>query len=174
MGLTIDESAETHNSTESIHRSNCSRKQGERTAETRVNRDVRKIDIGRNRGIIGHEISDCWSVKSKDSSRRFERNTGRSDSNRSPEGNQINVAHTRSGEILSLKDSTIGEVHYSVRDTHTWLLESGSTFHVTPNFEWFSNYEAKTSGTVRLGVVKFSTHSAKPSSKENKVVLQIS
>ena len=99
----------------------------------------------------GHEISDCWSIKRKENGRRFERNRGRSNSNHSPEGNQINVADTRSGEILSLEDSTIGEVHYSVQDAHTWLLDSGATFHVTPNFEWFSNYEAKMRGTIRLG-----------------------
>ena len=44
----------------------------------------------------------------------------------------------------------IREVYYSVQDAHTWLLDSGATFHVTPNFEWFSNYEAETSGIVRL------------------------
>ena len=32
-----------------------------------------------------------------------------------------------------------------------WLLDSGATFHVTPNIEWFSNYSAEASGTIRLG-----------------------
>ena len=32
-----------------------------------------------------------------------------------------------------------------------WLLDSGATFHVTPNLEWFSNYATETSGTARLG-----------------------
>ena len=45
----------------------------------------------------------------------------------------------------------IGEVHDSVQDTQTWLLDSSATFHVTPNIEWFSNYSAEASGTVRLG-----------------------
>ena len=45
----------------------------------------------------------------------------------------------------------IGEVHYSAQDAHTWLVDFGATFHVTPNFEWFSNYEAKMRGTIRLG-----------------------
>ena len=31
------------------------------------------------------------------------------------------------------------------------MLDSGATFHVTPNIEWFSNYSARTSGIVRLG-----------------------
>ena len=55
---------------------------------------------------------------------------GWSDSNCSPERNQINIANTQSGEILSLEDSMIGEVHYSTQDAHTWLLDSGATFHV--------------------------------------------
>ena len=40
---------------------------------------------------------------------------GRSDSKRSPKGNQVNFANSRSGEILSLEDSTIGEVHYNAQ-----------------------------------------------------------
>ena len=45
----------------------------------------------------------------------------------------------------------IGEVLYSAQDAHMWLLDSGATFHVTPNIEWFLNYSAKASGTIRLG-----------------------
>ena len=66
--------------------------------------------------------------------------------------NQVNVANTRSGEILSLEDSRIiGELHYSAQDAHTWLLDSIATFHVTPNLKWFLNYTVETSGTIRLG-----------------------
>ena len=44
----------------------------------------------------------------------------------------------------------IREVYYSVQDAHTWLLDSGATFHVTPNIEWFSNYSFGADGTIRL------------------------
>ena len=44
----------------------------------------------------------------------------------------------------------IEEVHYSAQDAHMWLLDSSATFHVTPNLEWFSKYEAEMSVTVRL------------------------
>ena len=44
----------------------------------------------------------------------------------------------------------IGEVHDSVQDTQTWLLDSSATFHVTPNIEWFSNYSAGDSNTIRV------------------------
>ena len=44
----------------------------------------------------------------------------------------------------------IREVHYIAQDAQTWLLDSGATFHMTPNIEWFSNYSARASDTVRL------------------------
>ena len=64
---------------------------------------------------------------------------------------KINVADSRSGEILSLEDLMIGEFNCSAQDAQTWLLDSCTTFHVTLNMEWFSNYSAATSGIVRLG-----------------------
>ena len=64
---------------------------------------------------------------------------------------KINVADSRSGEILSLEDLMIGEFNCSAQDAQTWLLDSCTTFHVTLNMEWFSNYLAETSDTVRLG-----------------------
>ena len=162
MGLTIDESTKAHNSTESIDRFNRLRKHVERIGRNSSRpryREDRQRSKSRNSWssvfcthykTTCHEISDCWLIKKKENGRRFEQNTGRSDSNRSPKGNQINVADTRSGEILSVEDSTIGEFHYSAQDAHTWLLDSGATFHVTPNIEWFSNYSFGADGTIRL------------------------
>ena len=149
MGLIIDELAEAHHSTESTERSNRSREEAKRTSRNsnrpRNKGDRQWLKSMKSRSSdfcthcrkVAHNVSDCWSIKRKENGRRFERNTGRSDSNRSPEGNQINVADTRSGEILSLEDSTIGEVHYSAQDVHTWLLDSDATFHVSPNIKWF-------------------------------------
>ena len=31
-----------------------------------------------------------------------------------------------------------------------WLLDSGATFHVTPDIEWFSDYSAGADDTGRL------------------------
>ena len=42
----------------------------------------------------------------------------------------------------------IGEVLYSAQDAHTWLLDSGATFQVTPKIEWFLNYSVDASNTV--------------------------
>ena len=64
---------------------------------------------------------------------------------------KINVADSRSGEILSLEDLMIGEFNCSAQDAQTWLLDSCTTFHVTLNMEWFSNHSARLSSTIRLG-----------------------
>ena len=147
MSITIDDSEKAHNSTESIDRFNRSRKQGERTGRNSSrprHQEDRQWSKSRNSQsslfcthcrYIGHDVSDCLSIKRKETGRRFERNTRRSDSNRSPEGNQVNVANTRSGEILSLEDSMIVKVHYNAQDAHMWLLDSSATFKVTPNIE---------------------------------------
>ena len=43
-----------------------------------------------------------------------------------------------------------GYVLLKKKNAHMWLLESGATFHVTPNLEWFSNYVIEMSGTIKL------------------------
>ena len=35
--------------------------------------------------------------------------------------------------------------------SHTWFLDSGASFHVTPHRKWFTYSEAKSLGKVRLG-----------------------
>ena len=67
--------------------------------------------------------------------RRLEQNTRRSDSNRSPKGDQINVPNCRLGEILSLEDFMIREVHYNAQDSQEWLLDFGATFHFDPKHQ---------------------------------------
>ena len=163
MGLTINYSAEAHNSTESIDRFNCSRKQDETTSRnSRRPRHLKDRQWSKSRNSrssvfcthckkSSHDVSESWSIKRKENVRRLKRNTRRSNSNHSPIGNQINFANSRSGEILSLEDSIIGEVLYSAQDAQTWLLDSGATFHVIPNIKWFSNYLTEMSGTIRLG-----------------------
>ena len=100
---------------------------------------------------VGHNVSDCWSIKRKESGQRSEENRGQPDLDQSPVGNQINVEDTRSGEILSLEDSMIREIVYSPQDAHPWVLDFGATFHVTPNIEWFLNYSVGTNNTIQLG-----------------------
>ena len=55
-------------------------------------------------------------------------------------------------DILVLDDiSTHVGVNMVFSPSHTWLLDSGASFHVTPHREWFTCYEAKSLGKVRLG-----------------------
>ena len=35
--------------------------------------------------------------------------------------------------------------------SHDWILDSGASFHVSPNREWFSTYNAGRTGLVMLG-----------------------
>ena len=42
------------------------------------------------------------------------------------------------------------KILYSTEEAHTWLLDSGATFHVTPHHEWFTDY-SRSAGSVRLG-----------------------
>ena len=48
-------------------------------------------------------------------------------------------------------DATYVEVNMAHLLAHTWLLDCGASFHVTPHKEWFTRYEPKPLGKVRLG-----------------------
>ena len=89
-------------------------------------------------------------TKTKENGQRFERNLGRSVSNRSVTGNQVIVVEFRLGEILTLEASSTGEVVYSPQDAQIWLLDSSATFYVTPNIKWFSNYSAGANDAIQL------------------------
>ena len=66
-------------------------------------------------------------------------------------GVQVHVVESRSGEIISLEQSSIGEVLYNAQGTQTWLLDFDTTFNVTSNIERLSDYLAEANDTVRLG-----------------------
>ena len=83
--------------------------------------------------------------------RKFDRNSGSFDSKHSQIRNQVNIAESQWGEVLSLEVSTAGEILYSIQDVRMWLLDSGATFHVTPHHEWFSDHSADVGGIVWLG-----------------------
>ncbi|KAH7283219.1 hypothetical protein KP509_35G066300 [Ceratopteris richardii] len=54
-------------------------------------------------------------------------------------------------DVLTLDSTVPSEALMADSLSHTWLLDSGASFHVTRHREWFSNYAAKSLGTVRLG-----------------------
>ena len=45
----------------------------------------------------------------------------------------------------------IREVLYITQQAQTWIHDSGATFHVILNIEWFPNYSVGANGTIRLG-----------------------
>jgi len=48
-----------------------------------------------------------------------------------------------------------GDVYLSSSSTHAyhdvWLIDSGASFHMTPNMEWFCEYEKYNGGEIFLG-----------------------
>ena len=62
------------------------------------------------------------------------------------------VSSDDDGEILL--NSRLESAHLVTTDDimlHDWILDSGASFHVTPHKEWFTTYDAKRTGRVRLG-----------------------
>ena len=65
---------------------------------------------------------------------------------------EINATHHDDVEILVMDDGTSYiEINMAHLLAHTWLLDSDASFHMTPHREWFTRYEAKPLGIVRLG-----------------------
>ena len=104
MGLTIDESTEAHHLTESIERSSQSRGQIERKSRN-TRRPRKRGDWQRSksrnswssafythRRKTDHNVSHCWLIKAKENCQWFDQTTS----------NQVNVAKSRPGEILTL------------------------------------------------------------------------
>ena len=66
---------------------------------------------------------------------------------------EINLVAKTHREVLSLAGSTTDEILYSAEEAHTWLVDSGVTFHVTPHHQWFTDYSGS-AGLLCLGNVE--------------------
>ena len=65
---------------------------------------------------------------------------------------EINATCDDDVDILFMDDDvTYVEVNLAHSLAHTWLLNCNALFHVTPDRELFTRYEAKPLGIVRLG-----------------------
>ena len=53
-------------------------------------------------------------------------------------------------DTLSLDSKLSPEVLVSGETSHTWILDSGASLHVTPHRDWFTRYE-ETYSVVTLG-----------------------
>ena len=89
---------------------------------------------------VGDHVSDYWSLNKKGKGKKFERNISSFDLTLPTTGNQINIAESSQGEVISLIGSSTREILYSAKYAQTWLLDSGTIFHLTRHKEWFSNY----------------------------------
>ena len=150
LGLSVEDTAEAHYSEETS------------TSGRVRNRTHCGQTISRSRGkspnafctyckMSGHQTRDCWSLAWKNKGKRPDRNAGSSGSEQQrPEINLVTKSH---GEVLSLEESTTGEIMYSAEEAHTWLLDSGATFHATPHREWFMDY-SRSAASVRLRIAQ--------------------
>ena len=104
----------------------------------------------------GHIKKDCYALKNKEKEKGKTYGDGHvkqlPGSSSSVRIEEINATCDDDVDILVLDDETsYAEANIAHALVHTWLLDSGASFHVTPHREWFTRYEAKPLGTVRLG-----------------------
>ena len=78
--------------------------------------------------------------KEGESSGKDKVNTIRDDSG-SEEGDILFVSKVKPSVLVATSDITVQD----------WIMDSGASFHVTPHCEWFTRYDAKRTGRVRLG-----------------------
>ena len=103
----------------------------------------------------GHLKKDCYALKNKEKDNAKFKGDGHGRQSSGPSSSleieEVNATCDET-DILVLDDiSTHVGVNMVFSPSHTWLLDSGASFHVTPHREWFTCYEAKSLGKVRLG-----------------------
>src|SRR4051812_5398704 len=90
----------------------------------------------------GHEIGDCWKLQNKE-----KRNGTYKPKNKSDGDGKVVVA---SGE-RSDSDDTLVVFAGCVSANDEWILDTGCSFHICCNKDWFSSYESvKTGDVVRM------------------------
>ena len=101
---------------------------------------------------------DCYALKNKERGKEKGKIHGDGHvmqvtcSSSSMKIEEINATCDDDVDILVVDDdATYVEVNMAHSLAHTWLLDSGASFHVTPHREWFTRYEAKPLGTIRIG-----------------------
>ncbi|PHT53674.1 hypothetical protein CQW23_08136 [Capsicum baccatum] len=84
-----------------------------------------------------HEISECYKLKNKQN---------REDKGKQPE---------KSAEASFVETESDGECFIASgteqRSKNEWVLDSGCTFHMSPNRDWFTTYESFNGGLVLMG-----------------------
>ena len=102
----------------------------------------------------GHHKIDCHQLK-------HEKGKGKKqDKNQKEEKTTTNV---KIEEVIAISEAKEGDILFtsSMESVHLmatnkvmsndWIIDSGASFHVSPNCEWFSTYNAGRTGRVMLG-----------------------
>lgn len=92
-------------------------------SDSRQNNDQRMICY--HCKLPGHSKRDCWKLK-----RETQSNTYHSPRGRNIHANYQNHEH-QAQAMMAKREGIIS----------TWIADSGSTFHICPNREWFSEYK---------------------------------
>ena len=62
------------------------------------------------------------------------------------------INKAKEGDILFT--STMDSIHLVATNqgiSNDWVLESGASFHVSSNCDWFMNYDAQRTSRIRIG-----------------------
>ncbi|KAE8721016.1 hypothetical protein F3Y22_tig00017599pilonHSYRG00003 [Hibiscus syriacus] len=87
------------------------------------------------RSKSGDKKRDCSKLKKQTDEKR-------DDSSKSVNVVEDDNSDCSEGDMLSISTTQL---------TDAWILDSGSSYHITPNREWFSKYKSVDSGFVYLG-----------------------
>ncbi|KAG8499139.1 hypothetical protein CXB51_005544 [Gossypium anomalum] len=88
---------------------------------------------------LGHVKADCYKLRNKRAAESNEEDvTG------------ANLADENGDDFLLVSTSD------NIKLTSEWILDSGCSFHMCPNREWFSTYSLVEGGVVRVGNNSFS------------------
>ena len=88
----------------------------------------------------GHILPECYKLQNKN------KRAGENQKGKQPE---------KSGEAEFAKDHSDGELLVAAdgdsKHSEEWILDSGCTFHMCPNQDWFSTHETVFRGAVLMG-----------------------
>ena len=104
-------------------------------------------------GKVGHLIKNCWELKNK-------KKKGKEEEEKNNGSNAVTEdPYSSDGDVFTIKESApvsnpFNEKAYTssnARGDEEWILDSGCTYHMSPNRRWFMNYTEIDEGNVVMG-----------------------
>ncbi|GJW03442.1 retrotransposon protein, putative, ty1-copia subclass [Tanacetum coccineum] len=89
----------------------------------------------------GHDISECYKLKNKE----------KRAANQKPQANQDDDGKAAYAAENNSNGDVLVVFAGCVKTNDEWILDSACTFHMTPNKDWFINYEPTKGGSVLMG-----------------------